>query len=131
MQSSSAIKLHFTAHGLALPKSGLLVCIVPYAVFFPHSESGQRSHGKSQEHPSSPDIFCDHDIFCDTVSTQKMVQLLSMNSSQRKRVLAVQVTGKKHLRGLEDQLKMMMSVIAAMRPTVKFFMVYMDLLYLI
>ena len=69
--------------------------------------------------------------FCDTVSTQKMVQLLSMNSLHRKGVLAVQVTGKKHLRGLEDQLKMMMSVIAAMLPTVKFFTVYMDLLYFI
>ena len=60
-----------------------------------------------------------------------MVQLLSMNSLHRKGVLAVQVTGKKHFRGLEDQLKMMMSVIAAMLPTVKFFTVYMDLLYFI
>lgn len=103
----------------------------PLCSFLPTLWKWSEITRESQEHPSSPDIFCDHDIFCDTVSTQKMVQLLSMNSLQRKRVLAVQVTGKKHLRGLEDQLKMMMSVIAAMLSTVKFFMVYMDLLYLI
>lgn len=68
---ASAVQLHLTAHGLAEPKSGLLLCSVPYAVLFPHSERGQRSHRKSQEHPGSPDSFCDHDIFCDTVSTQQ------------------------------------------------------------
>lgn len=48
-----------------------------------------------------------------------MVQLLSMNSLQRKGVLAVQVTGKTFER-IGGPVKMMMSVIAAMLPTVKF-----------
>lgn len=115
---ASAIKLKCHSTWACSIKWSVVVVHCPLCSFFPlwkWSEITQEKSGASQFSRH----FCDHDIFCDTVSTQKMVQLLSMNSLQRKGVLAVQVTGKKHLRGLEDQLKMMMSVIAAMLPTVE------------
>lgn len=54
-----------------------------------------------------------------------------MNSLQRKGLLAVQVKDKIHFKGLQGQLKMTMAAITAMLPTVEFFLVYTDLLYLI
>lgn len=112
-------------------ENGLFMCIVPYGILFANSECGQRVYRKSQEHLNSLDIFYDCDIFCDTISTQWMVQFRRTNSLQRKGMLAVRVTVKIHFKGLEGQLKMMMAMIIAMLPTVGFFIVYMDLLYLI
>lgn len=60
-----------------------------------------------------------------------MVPFLRMNSLQRKGLLAVQVKDKIHFKGLQGQLKMTMAAITAMLPTVEFFLVYTDLLYLI
>lgn len=69
---ASAIKLQLTLsqHVAYGTENGLFLCLVPYAVMFPNSESGQRLYRKNQEHPSSLDVFYDCDTFCESISTQ-------------------------------------------------------------
>lgn len=129
LQSSSSSLCHNT--WLAVPKMVCFLCIVPCAVLFPNSESGQRLYRKSHEHPSALDIFYGCDTFCDSISTQWMVRFLRMNSSPRRGVMAVQLTDKMHFKRLEGLLRMMTAVIIAVLPSVESVTVYRDLLCLI
>lgn len=90
-----------------------------HSVLFPNFESVQKLYRESKEHP----MFCTFPM----IATYFVILFLPVDSAipndeffAEKWVLVVQMTDRILFKRLEGQLKIMMLVIIAMLPTVKF-----------